>query len=345
MNKKSIRIAGISGGHVQGIATDRERKYMYFSFTTKLVKTDMEGNIVGSVTGLTGHLGCIAFNYDDGRLYGSLEYKHDRIGKSILERAERKTDVQDGFYVAVFDVDRIDREDMQAESDGIMKAVYLDEVLKDYAFEGHRYGCSGIDGLTFAPIPGSCGTKKYLYVSYGIYGDVSRNDNDYQVILRYNTDGWKSYEKPLDQNDMHRYGPASPDSKYFLYTGNTTYGIQNLEYDEHSGYMFAAVYRGKKECFPNYPMYVIDMQRPASFEKLNNINESGEVLHLAKVGITDTQTGIRGIEFPYGSTGMISLGDGGFFFSKNFSDANTYGTEIEVYRFDRSVGFVPQRHE
>lgn len=60
---------------------------------------------------------------------------------------------------------------------------------------------------------------------------------------------------------MHRQGPKAPDSKYFVYTGNTTYGIQNLEYNPCTGYMFAAVYQGKKPGFPNYPMYVIDMQK------------------------------------------------------------------------------------
>jgi hypothetical protein len=32
-------------GHVQGIAVDTERGYVYYSFTTALVKTDLEGNL------------------------------------------------------------------------------------------------------------------------------------------------------------------------------------------------------------------------------------------------------------------------------------------------------------
>ena len=43
--------------HVQGIAVDLDRGYMYFSFTTTLLKTDMQGNLLGSVEGMTGHLG------------------------------------------------------------------------------------------------------------------------------------------------------------------------------------------------------------------------------------------------------------------------------------------------
>ncbi len=337
MYTKKINIEGFRTGHIQGIATDKERKYMYYSFTTCLIKTDMEGNIVGSVKGLAGHLGCIAYNYEDDRVYGSLEYKHDVIGTDILNNQNNIVDVADGFYVAIFDVEKIDRIDMDAERDGIMTAVYLDEVLKDYNAEGHKYGCSGIDGLTFAPIAGDNG-KKYLYVAYGIYGDLDRNDNDYQVILRYDIDNWKSYEGSLNQSAMHRNGPEKPDSKYFVYTGNTRYGIQNMEYDEVTECMFAAVYRGKKECFPNYPMFVIDMKKAATNEKLKNSDENVEILHLAEIGQKDETTGIYGIDFPYGSTGIISLGDGYFYFSENYTyelpEGKTYGSNVRLYKFD-----------
>ena len=73
-----------NSGHCQGIAVDTNKKYIYYAFTTTLVKTDLEGNLIGSVTGLLGHLGCIDFCDGDGRLYGSLEYKNDVIGKGIL---------------------------------------------------------------------------------------------------------------------------------------------------------------------------------------------------------------------------------------------------------------------
>jgi hypothetical protein len=63
-----ISVGGFRDGHVQGIAVDAKREYMYFSFTTRLVKTDMHGRVVGSVKGLAGPLGCIAYNYEDGRV-------------------------------------------------------------------------------------------------------------------------------------------------------------------------------------------------------------------------------------------------------------------------------------
>ena len=83
--------SGLHGNHhVQGIAVDKDRGYIYFSFTTKLIKADLQGRLIGSVDGLTGHLGCIAMNPADGRIYGSLEYKNDAIGKALQARA-RKT--------------------------------------------------------------------------------------------------------------------------------------------------------------------------------------------------------------------------------------------------------------
>ena len=69
-------------GHLQGIACDENRDYMYMSFTDRLVKVDMHTNkVVASVTGLLAggiygggaHLGCLA--YYQGKVYGSLEYK------------------------------------------------------------------------------------------------------------------------------------------------------------------------------------------------------------------------------------------------------------------------------
>jgi hypothetical protein len=163
-----------SGSHVQGITFDKEHKYVYISFTTRFVKADMEGNIIGSVNGITGHLGCIDYNEGDGKVYGSIEYKHDSIGKGIIKNIGATLADEDAFYIAIFDVDKIDRLDMDAEKDGVMTAVYLPDVCEDFAGEGeqgkpHRFACSGIDGVTFSPRPGERQVLPYmLYVAYGI---------------------------------------------------------------------------------------------------------------------------------------------------------------------------------
>ena len=97
------------GNHIQGIAVDQEKGYIYYSFTTMLIKATMDGSIVGSVNGLTGHLGCIDFHEADRKVYGSLEYKNDAIGKGIHQKLGIEKEYEDALYIAIFDVDKIDR--------------------------------------------------------------------------------------------------------------------------------------------------------------------------------------------------------------------------------------------
>ena len=188
-------------GHLQGIAMDDEGRYMYYSFTDRLIKADMRtGEIVGSVTGLLAggiygggaHMGCLA--YHDGKVYGSLEYK----------AAEK-------FYVAVFDCAAITRMDMDYKTPGVMTTMYMDEVVRDYVCElsagehnnapdsmGHRFGCSGIDGITFGPVPGEADKGVRMLLSYGIYSNPQRQDNDYQVVLAFDPKDFAA--EPFDQN-------------------------------------------------------------------------------------------------------------------------------------------------
>lgn len=253
-------------GHIQGMAVDRRKGFMYFSFTNLLVKTDLAGKPVGSVTGFTGHLGDLDFNTKDGRVYGSLEYKAAKA-----------------FYIAILDGDRITEMDMDAETTGVVSTVHLKEVVDDYSadmdgngvFDGdtaktadHRYGCSGIDGVAFGPaFDGRRGAARtqMLTVAYGVYANTTRQDNDNQVLLQYDIRRWKKYERPLTEADPHTSGPGSPDGKYFAYTGNTTYGVQNLDYDAYSGNWLLAAYKGTKTRFPNYSLFVLDgSKRPVT---------------------------------------------------------------------------------
>ncbi|GAA1073801.1 hypothetical protein [Nocardiopsis composta] len=299
-------------GHVQGVALDEERGHMYFSFTDTLVKTDLDGEVVGTVTGITGHLGDLAFDERDGRVYGSLEYKS-----------------AEAFYIAVFDGERITRTGMDAEEDGVLGTVHLEEVVQDYTadmdgdgvFDGdtadtadHRYGCSGIDGVTFGPAFGRDGGKPLLTVAYGVYSNTGREDNDHQVLLQYDTSSWKRYERPLDQDDPHTSGPDRPRGKYFAYTGNTTYGVQNLEYDGHTGDWFMAAYRGEKPHFPNYSLFVVDgSKRPVEGELRGQpAKERGPLLSLREDGLHDGGSGVRGWETG-GQYGLESLDDGRFY--------------------------------
>lgn len=310
-------------GHVQGIAVDAKQGYVYLSFTTMLVKMDMQGNVIGTVTGLLGHLGCLEFNDADGRVYGSLEYKSDSIGRSILKQEGVAGSLETGFYVAIFDVNKITREGMSAERDGVMTSVLLKTVVEDfnatvknYGEElKHRHGCSGFDGISFGPAFDGSG-KTMLTIAYGIYRDKNRSDNDYQVLLQYDTTDWKKYEQPLSQNNMHRQGPDAPYGKYFVYTGNTSWGVQNMEYDKASNLWFLACYKGKKENFANYTLFAVDGSKAAVSKKLVGVKylKKANVLTLAEVGETDyNNKDIRGWYNKLGVYGMHSFGNGNFF--------------------------------
>ncbi|MBG6217036.1 hypothetical protein IWX75_001490 [Arthrobacter sp. CAN_A6] len=288
-----------ASGHIQGIAVDLKSEVVYYSFTSMLVKTDFDGTVLGTVTGITGHLGDLAFNEKDGRVYASLEYK-----------------AADSFYIAIFDGDRINKMDLDAETDGIVTTVYLEEVARDFTADTprHRYGSSGIDGVSFGPAFGRRNGSQMLSVAYGIYSDTERRDNDHQVILQYDATHWWKYEQPLVQSNPHTSGTAGEDGKYFVYTGNTTYGVQNLKYDPHTGHWLLGVYKGKKQHFPNYSLFAIDgsaTPRRGVIEG-QQTTEEGLLLPLLQQGRRHEATDIRGWNFT-ADVGLESLGNGYFY--------------------------------
>ena len=337
--------------HAQGIAYDRKRQCIYVSFTTALLKLDMQGRLTGSVVGLTGHLGCMALNPDNGRLYASIEYKHDAIGAGIAKGLGGvQNDDEDAFYIAVFDVDCITRPEMDASE--VMKTVYIREAVQDYAAavtnQGrtvqHRHGCSGIDGVAIGPKPGKKGGRNALYIAYGIYGDTSRTDNDYQVILCYDVRHWKRYEQTLTAHDLHHSGPEHPMAKYFVLTGNTEWGIQNLAYDPSQNALLAAVYKGKKTNWPNYSLYAIDLSQQARLQVLQGVEPQTEglVLPLLKAKERDARTGVSGWRFGWGSTGLCALGNGYYYISEHARNAQTgrHSAAIRLYRWEDATPFV-----
>ncbi len=314
--------------HVQGIAVDQENGFMYYSFTDKLIKTDLSGNLVGSVAGLVGHLGDLAFDPETNTIYASLEYKNDAIGKGISKELGLKNSNDVNFYIAMFDGSRIVRPDMNAGEGDVLKTVYLKKVVDDYKAEvkegnrtvAHRFGCSGIDGVTLGPSIGNVKDhKRYLYVAYGIYGDTTRNDNDHQVILKYSINNWNKIGQKLIQENPHNSGPEKPMAKYFVETGNTNYGIQNLAYDSYTGSFFAAVYKGSKSKFPNYSLFVIDGHKKPHTVKITSDDKMIKVksVSLLQAGLRDAETGLRGWNFKWGSTGLFPLGNGFFYISHN----------------------------
>lgn len=264
-------------GHVQGLAWDASAHRMYYSFTTRFVATDSLGNVVGSIDRIHGHLGAMTFDPDSRKVYASLECKDDEIGSSISKKLGEDTYKQSRFYIAEIDVD-----------DFSLKQYEVRPAADDYR-SGH-FGCSGIDGVTIGP--GFKGQKgRFLYVAYGIYSDTTRTDNDNQIILQY------------------RLGDFSkPEGRYYVRTGNTTYGVQNLAYDPFTNMMFLAVYRGKKSCWPNYDLFAVSMDSVPRKSLLEGVPyQRTKVWTIPVAG---------GWHFPLGSYGLCPLGDGRWYFAK-----------------------------
>ncbi len=329
--------------HVQGVAVDQVNGFMYVSFTDKLLKMDLAGNLIGSVTGFVGHLGDLEFDAETGKIYGSLEYKNDAIGKGINKTLGVKKHVQNGFYIAIFDGKQITRPNMDAEKEDLLRSIYVKDAVDDYLAKvkigdrevEHRFACSGIDGVALAPsIDNPTNGKKYLYVAYGVYGDTTRNDNDHQVILQYDISDWNKLAKPLLQEKLHESGPKKPTEKYFVKTGNTRYGVQNLAYDAFSGNFYAAVYRGAKSEFPNYDLFVIDGKKKSITAEIISDNQTLKVktLSLLKAGLHDKKSGITGWNFKWGATGISPLGDGYFYISHN-KKAKDGQQESTIYKY------------
>lgn len=339
----SVYVA-MKDGHVQGIALDRQHGCMYLSFTSSFLKTDLQGNLLGSINRIQGHLGAMTLG-PDGRVYASLECKDDSIGQGVAKRLgiDNLSHEQSVFYVAIIDVDRIDRVGMDPEKDGVMTTVCIRDACRDYV--DHRHGCSGIDGICFAPAFGKKGGKQYLYVAYGIYGDKNRTDNDNQILLRYDISKWAKYETPVVFGTVPTNGPEHPKARYYVHTGNTDWGVQNLAYDSTTGYMFLAVYKGKKPEYPNYPLFTLNLDQKPRKAKAYGLDEKVLTLQLAPEGLYHEASGVRGWKFKWGSTGLCPIGDGLWYISENHKDKATgiQSCTARLYRWtgDPNKPFVP----
>ena len=328
--------------HVQGIAVDKKNGFIYWSYATQLVKTDLHGEVLGTVTGILGHLGCLAFNEEDGKVYGSLEYSDDDIHEGIMRimHSDRKFDV--AFFVAVFDGEKIDRVGMDMTESGVMEAILLPKVVDDYTAvvdgKRHRWGCSGIDGVTFGPAFGKTGGEIFLTVAYGIYGDTTRTDNDYQILHQYSMDSVRKYKTLFSQDNMPQEGPL-PDREYFIRTGNTVHGVQNLCWDPSSRNWLMFVYRGKKSQYPNGNLYIADGRKePAPLEGVDGAME----VPLLKKGAFHKESGVHYWETKFGSTGTAALGDGYFYMAES---GKRFGLRTAVIHLMRWTGKTPNPFE
>lgn len=346
-------------GHVQGIAVDVNGGYIYYSFTTLLAKYDFSGKLIGTIENLPAHLGDMDFNPDDGCLYASFE--------NLKNQA---------YYITMIDGSKIDRVGIDIAQTDIFRTIYVAEVLKDYLVDlnhdgrltldygkdrdreakspDHRYGVAGMDGVGLGPEFGHTDGPRYLTVAYGIYNNLHRTDNDHQVLLQYDLRDWARYARPFRPDAPHLSGPPAPHGKYFVRTGHTTWGVQNLSYDEKLQRWFLGVYQGKKPEFPNYLLFAIDARTQPVLGNLLGVpgpggqgTEQGLLLALADDGLKDPATGIRGWN-QKADVGFQPIGGGLFYLAQNSARKDATGrtwqsADLTLMRWtdDAAQPFVP----
>ena len=252
------------------------------------------GGFGGGSFGTNGgaHLGCI--DYYDGYIYGSLEYKSP--GKKFylaIFDADRMTEVGVSIQDSDYDWDNpictavllaeptVDFRDPintslfvagGSETPGNTSAQDSHGHASNEANNGHWFACSGIDGVTMGKWPGGGDDELYMIVAYGVYQFSSspRQDNTYNVLQYYKfSDIWNADGTQTDTNITFTYADGiSTDwakdetiwqkaaKTLYVYTGNTSYGAQNIEYEWDSGDLVLYTY-GNTDGFGK-TMYVVD---------------------------------------------------------------------------------------
>lgn len=333
-------------GHVQGIVADAAGDYIYSSITDVIVRQAADGTVVGTVTGFGGedgerHVGDIAFNPDDGKLYVSM-IADVQYGSAAADNSREKN-----CYVVIIDPEAITGMNMQAED--VCSVVYVGAPVVALASAqagdwdlrlGGKYGVkNGVDACTFGPAFGTDGGKQYLTMvlataahSQEADGKTAydRQDVDYFTILQFDVAGWDRYAKPFGQLD-EATGPETADATYFYYAGFHDYGAQNLCYDRYKNVYFITTYATdyatpSRSRFPNYMFFVVDAAFVEEKPLIGNGAETGLVLRSA-CGIAH-ESGVSGFGLSAG-VGVLSLGDGRYY----VAGVAKGGAELTLYRW------------
>ena len=341
----SLETGGVGTiSHVQGVATNLFGDVFYYSFTDRLVVQKSDGEIIGSVVGIQGHMGDLAFNPEDGRVYVSYSYSSSTsgLGEGTALRKQKNA------YVLIFDVEKIDR--MNMSPDGIVTCVYVGEKIRELAdTPGYDYGTkyddltiggkygvvNSIGNLAIGPAFGENNAKTYvtcvlsqpanaLSSASGVYA-YDREDNDYFVIVQFDVSNWGSYEVPYSEIE-NAGGPKDFDRMYFYYAGQHDYGVQVMTYDAYQHMYVLTTYslinstlEGATQ-FPNYSVYYLDAGQVKTGKLIGNGEESGNIV-TEKFGKKDEATGIKGWLVWY-DVGFISLGDGFYYRAENYTDGS-----------------------
>lgn len=318
-NQEYSECIPVIGGkyHVQGIAYDNDKENLYLSFTTEFVKTDKNGRLLGSIEELNGHMGAMTFDPATRKVYASFEYKNDKIGVGISKRLGMDIPTREStqIYIAEIDVDKVQQVKTPFDEAVILHKVdeptafYLDSVEVNGKVLPHRHGCSGIDAMTIAPDFGSRDNgKRYLYAGAGIFSDTTRTDNDYNILLQFELD-----EK------------LTPVKNYFVKTGNTSYGIQNMGWDAHTDKLILAVYAGRKSQYTNYDYFSIDMSQEPFLAPLDGVLYDTE----AKEQVVYENGWFQ----KHGSCGFFPLGDGKYYIAHHSKGSDVCISNTYLYEF------------
>lgn len=327
-----------AGGHVQGVDADRYGDYFYYSFMDRLVKQDNEGRIVGSVTGFDGHLGDVAYNKQDGKVYSTLT-----------------SDTEKKCYIAVFNPDAITRMNMTPAE--VCTFVYVGapvaalaatngyELTDEWLATGGKYGVTNsIDSCTFGPKFGADDGKYYLTLGLGAAakatkitvngaqkGAVDRTDNDYLVIVQFDVSDWGDFASSIL---AEAGGPESFDGMYFHYYGYHDYGIQNICYDAYQDIYFMAAYDGSKGAATTpYSFYALDAKAVEEKTLVGNGEETGAVIS-SKYGLSAGNYD-KGYAY-FCSVGFVSMHDGSYYMCDvsytNYNEQK-HGAKLDLYEW------------
>lgn len=271
----------------------------------------------------------------------------------------------------IFDCEKIDKLNMKFED--VCTCVYVGapilELAKEngYDAEGNalsdewlslsgKYGVNNsIDSCTFGPKFGVNDGKTYLTMGLGAPGQsekvsvggvemsaADRADNDYQVIVQFDTSDWEKYAVPFAQIS-DATGPENFDGIYFFYYGAHDYSAQNLCYDRYTNTYIMSTYAlleaRQSAGFKNNCVYFIDATEAEEKSLTGNGVETGLVLG-AKYGIADGK-GAVGYAFNElqvsPSVGIVSMHDGKLYIasSKRKADWSENWAGLTLYEIQQ----------
>ena len=156
-------------------------------------------------------------DYYDGKIYASM------LGKPAPGRPWNDWS---SFYVYVFDADDLH----------LLNRIRLEICERYWEMRGtdaDTHGFNGVDGVTVAPDPVT-GEEK-LFVACALDTDERFTD---QIFLQFTLDG--EYE-----------------TEYRIPTGNTVFGIQNLDYDREKREFWFSTYEPERDFQPKETLYCV----------------------------------------------------------------------------------------